>query len=89
VTWSYPAALATSQAINPGGWTRTQEVSNGRAAIAGLIAAFVAERAVGTSAFDQLFGAAGGAPWAKPAFFIVVATFIAITGAGEIIAAYK
>jgi hypothetical protein len=73
------------QAINPGGWTRTQEVSNGRAAIAGLIAAFIAEKSVHTSAFDQLFGSAGGAPWAKPLFFVVVGTFIAITGAGELI----
>jgi hypothetical protein len=38
---------------------------------------------VGTSAFDQLFGSSPGAPWAKPLFFIVVGTFIAITGAGE------
>ncbi|KAL4853205.1 Receptor-like protein 50 [Chlorella vulgaris] len=73
--------LAKDPAINPGGWTRTQEVSNGRAAIAGLIAAFIAEKSVHTSAFDQLFGSAGGAPWAKPLFFVVVGTFIAITGA--------
>jgi hypothetical protein len=73
--------LAKDGTINPAGWTRTQEVSNGRAAIAGLVAAFLAERAVGTSAFDQLFGSSPGAPWAKPLFFIVVGTFIAITGA--------
>ncbi|KAL4852648.1 Carotene biosynthesis-related protein CBR [Chlorella vulgaris] len=71
--------LAKDPAINPGGWTRTQEVSNGRAAIAGLVAAFIAEKTVHTSAFDQLFGAAGGAPWAKPLFFAVVAVFIGIT----------
>lgn len=73
------------QAINPGGWTRTQEVSNGRAAIAGLVAAFIAEKTVHTSAFDQLFGAAGGAPWAKPLFFAVVAVFIGITATGVLV----
>ncbi len=76
------------QAINPGGWTRTQEVSNGRAAIAGLVAAFIAEKTVHTSAFDQLFGAAGGAPWAKPLFFAVVAVFIGITATGVLATAH-
>lgn len=64
-------------------WTRTQEVSNGRAAIAGLIAAFISERATGFATADQLLGSSAMAPWAKPAFFAVVLTFIAITFTGE------
>jgi hypothetical protein len=75
--------VAVVQDINPLHWTRTQEVSNGRAAIAGLIAAFISERATGFATVDQLLGSSADAPWAKPAFFAVVLTFIAITGSGE------
>jgi hypothetical protein len=68
--------------INPAQWTRTQEVSNGRAAIAGLIAAFISEKVSGYPAAEQLLGSSGIAPWAKPLFLLTVITFIAVT-AGE------
>ncbi len=46
--------------INPLGWTRIQEVSNGRAALAGLVAAAVTESTSHISTFDQLFGRYAG-----------------------------
>ncbi|KAL4447508.1 hypothetical protein ABPG75_004727 [Micractinium tetrahymenae] len=72
--------VAQKDSVNPLHWTRTQEVSNGRAAIAGLFFAFLSERLTGFATAEQLFGSSANAPWAKPAFFAVVLLFIAITG---------
>jgi len=62
--------------INPLGWTRTQEVSNGRAALAGIVAAVASEVITHTSTLNQLFGGSANTPLARPLFAVVVLGFI-------------